>query len=131
MLRGGIWLAVGLSARRARRLQRRTTPEPNGKAPYPLARPDEPVTLPIKDSNPPIEDGLEPETGGAFKILNYDDYMAPGVMKDFGEKYGVEVAGHALQQLRRDAGEDPRARVSRSTSSSRVPACSARWSSPT
>ena len=49
------------------------------------------MTLPIKDSNPPIDDGLDPETGGAFKILNYDQYMAPGVMKDFGEQHGVEV----------------------------------------
>ena len=59
--------------------------------PYPLARPDSPVTQPIKDSNPGIDDGLEPETGGAFKILNYDQYMAPGVMKAFGEQHGVEV----------------------------------------
>jgi spermidine/putrescine transport system substrate-binding protein len=49
------------------------------------------VTLPFKDSNPPIDDGLDPETGGAFKILNYDQYMAPGVMKDFGDEHGVEV----------------------------------------
>ncbi len=63
----------------------------NGAAPYPLARPDSPVTLPIKDSNPPIDDGLDPETGGAFKILNYDQYMAPGIMKAFGEEHGVEV----------------------------------------
>jgi spermidine/putrescine transport system substrate-binding protein len=47
--------------------------------------------LPIKDSNPPIGDGLDPETGGAFKILNYDQYMAPGVMKAFGAKHDVEV----------------------------------------
>jgi spermidine/putrescine transport system substrate-binding protein len=63
----------------------------NGSAPYPLARPDNPVTLPIKDSNPPIGDGLQPESGGDFKILNYADYMAPGVIKDFGKKYGVTV----------------------------------------
>ena len=43
----------------------------NGSAPYPLARPDQPVTLAIKDSNPPIADGLEPEEGGTFNILNY------------------------------------------------------------
>ena len=49
------------------------------------------MTLPIKDSNPPIDDGLDPETGGAFKILNYDQYMAPGVMKSFGKKHGVKV----------------------------------------
>jgi spermidine/putrescine transport system substrate-binding protein len=63
----------------------------NGAAPYPLARPDSPVTLPLKDSNPPIDDDLPPERGGAFKILNYDSYMAPGVMKSFGEQHGVEV----------------------------------------
>ncbi len=49
------------------------------------------MTLPIKDSNPPIGDGLDPETGGAFKILNYDQYMAPGVMKSFGKQYDVDV----------------------------------------
>ena len=49
------------------------------------------MTLPIKDSNPAIADGLAPETGGAFKILNYDQYMAPGVMKSFGKQYDVEV----------------------------------------
>ncbi len=62
-----------------------------GKAPYALARPDQPVKLAIKDSNPPIADGLSPESGGDFKILNYSDYMAPGVMKDFGKKHGVSV----------------------------------------
>jgi spermidine/putrescine transport system substrate-binding protein len=60
-------------------------------APYPLARPDSPVTLPIKDSNPPIADGLDPENGGVFRILNYDSYMAPGVMKAFGKKHDVDV----------------------------------------
>jgi spermidine/putrescine transport system substrate-binding protein len=34
---------------------------------------------------------LAPETGGTFQILNYADYMAPGIMKDFGEQYDVEV----------------------------------------
>jgi len=58
---------------------------------YPLARPDNPVELPVSDSNPPIEDGLKPENVGALKVLNYADYMAPGVKNDFGEKYGLEV----------------------------------------
>jgi len=62
-----------------------------GKAPYPLARPDNPVRLPIKSSNPAIADSLGPESGGAFKILNYDSYMAPGVMKDFGTRHNVDV----------------------------------------
>ncbi len=58
---------------------------------YPLARPDNPVTLPIFDDNQPIESGLEPEKADTLRVLNYADYMAPGVMKDFEEKYGAEV----------------------------------------
>jgi len=94
VLRGGLWLTVGLGAApllAACGDNGSSGQAGDGTAPYPLARPDDPVTLAIKDSNPPIEDGLEPESGGAFKILNYDQYMAPGVMKDFGKKHGVQV----------------------------------------
>jgi spermidine/putrescine transport system substrate-binding protein len=95
VLRGGLWLGVGLGA--APLLAACGDGDGSGdavaggSAPYPLARPDHPVKLTIKDSNPPIDDGLSPETGGDFKILNYSDYMAPGIMKDFGKKYGVSV----------------------------------------
>ena len=93
VLRGGLWLGVGIGA--APILSAcggdSGTSLAGGGAPYPLARPNDPVTLPFKDSNPPIDDGLDPETGGAFKILNYDAYMAPGIMKDFGDQHGVEV----------------------------------------
>ena len=92
VLRGGLWLGVGVGAAPILAACGGSgTSVVGGKAPYPLARPDKPVTLPLKDSNPPIDDGLDPETGGAFKILNYDQYMAPGVMKDFGDEHGVEV----------------------------------------
>lgn len=97
LLRGGLWLGVGLGAApllAACGDDGSGTATPGGgggQAPYPLARPDSPVTLPIKDSNPLIGDGLDPETGGAFKILNYDQYMAPGIMKSFGKQYDVEV----------------------------------------
>jgi spermidine/putrescine transport system substrate-binding protein len=93
VLRGGLWLSVGLGAGPLLAACGGADSQQalNGAAPYPLARPDSPVTLPIKDSNPPIADGLDPETGGAFKILNYDQYMAPGVMKSFGQQHGVEV----------------------------------------
>ena len=63
----------------------------SGGAPYPLARPDQPVTQKIKDSNPPIDDGLQPEEGGTFNILNYSQYMAPAVMKNFGKEHNVSV----------------------------------------
>ena len=94
LLRGGLWLGVGLGAAPLLAACGADDPQQqaqNGAAPYPLARPDSPVTLSIKDSNPPIADGLAPETGGAFKILNYDQYMAPGVMKSFGKQYDVDV----------------------------------------
>jgi spermidine/putrescine transport system substrate-binding protein len=92
VLRGGLWIGLGVGA--APLLAAcgdDSVQSQNGAAPYPLARPDSPVTLPIRDSNPSIDDGLSPETGGALKILNYEAYMAPGVMKAFGEQHGVEV----------------------------------------
>ena len=93
LLRGGLWVGVGLGTSRVlTACGGASSSQPQGgTAPYPLARPDSPVTLPIKDSNPPIGDALDPETGGVFKILNYDQYMAPGVMKDFGAQHDVEV----------------------------------------
>jgi spermidine/putrescine transport system substrate-binding protein len=93
LLRGGLWAGVGLGAARVLAAcgGDSSSQAQSGAAPYPLARPDSPVTLPIKDSNPPIDDGLDPEAGGVFKILNYDQYMAPGVMKDFGAQHDVEV----------------------------------------
>jgi spermidine/putrescine transport system substrate-binding protein len=91
VLRGAFWLTVGMGAAPLLSACGDGSGTSNTKAPYPLARPDNPVTLPLKDSNPPIDDGLEPESGGAFKILNYDQYMAPAVMKQFGEKHGVTV----------------------------------------
>ena len=92
VLRGAFWITLGVGA--APLLSACSDESSNSssdKAPYPLARPNSPVTLPLTSSNPAIENGLEPETGGAFKILNYDQYMAPGVMKTFGEEHGVSV----------------------------------------
>jgi spermidine/putrescine transport system substrate-binding protein len=93
VLRGGLWLSVSVGAGPLLAACNDQTPaaSQNGEAPYALARPDNPVTLALKDSNPPIDDGLAPETGGTLQILNYADYMAPGIMKDFGEQHGVEV----------------------------------------
>jgi spermidine/putrescine transport system substrate-binding protein len=93
VLRGGLWLTVGLGTAPwlAACGDGSSGQAADGAAPYPLARPDKPVTLAIKDSNPPIEDGLAPESGGAFKILNYSQYMAPAVMKTFGEEHNVSV----------------------------------------
>jgi spermidine/putrescine transport system substrate-binding protein len=93
LLQGTLWVSAAAGV--APLLSACTDQQPAGAsgdtAPYPLARPDDPVTLPLKDSNPPIDDGLDPETGGVFRILNYDAYMAPGIMKAFGKQHDVDV----------------------------------------
>ena len=90
---GGAWVGVGVGVTAAIAATGGNASSEVVIDSYPLARPDKPIKLPITADNPAIEDGLDPatEAGGAFKILNYDAYMAPGIMKDFGEKYGVEV----------------------------------------
>src|SRR3712207_2906227 len=57
-----------------------------GGAPYPLARIDAPVTWNITDDNPPIESGLEPESGGTLKIFNWNYYLSKSLMRQFGEQ---------------------------------------------
>jgi spermidine/putrescine transport system substrate-binding protein len=53
------------------------------------ARSDNPVTLPIFDDNPPIEDGLDPE-GGPLQVYNWIDYLWKKLLKEFGEDFGVD-----------------------------------------
>ncbi|MEO8328986.1 MAG: spermidine/putrescine ABC transporter substrate-binding protein [Candidatus Nanopelagicales bacterium] len=92
VLRGGMWLAAGATAMPLLSACGGDTQTPAGGASqYPLARPDNPVTLPIFDDNQPIADNMQPEDVGVLKVLNYADYMAPGVKNDFKEKYGAEV----------------------------------------
>jgi spermidine/putrescine transport system substrate-binding protein len=71
-----------------------------------LASPENPVTWPIADDNPPIADGLAPETG-TLKLYSYADYVSPDAVKSFEDKYGVTVeistfndGGEALTKLR-------------------------------
>ncbi len=59
-----------------------------------IASPDNPVTWPISDSNPPIPAGQTPERGGVLQIYNYSDYLAPALIKAFVKKYesyGIDV----------------------------------------
>ena len=60
-----------------------------GPGGLPLARPDKRVTMPLWED--PIESGLEPETGGTFTVFNYPAYLYKKLLKEFGEKYGVET----------------------------------------
>jgi spermidine/putrescine transport system substrate-binding protein len=93
LLQGTVWLsaAMGVAPLLSACGSDQQGSASGSSAPYPLARPDDPVTLPVKDDNAPIDDGLDPETGGVFRILNYDSYMAPGIMKAFGQKHDVDV----------------------------------------
>jgi spermidine/putrescine transport system substrate-binding protein len=60
-----------------------------GPGGIPLARPNRPVTLPLHED--PIKSGLQPETGGTFKLFNYADYLDKKLIDDFGKKYGVTM----------------------------------------
>jgi spermidine/putrescine transport system substrate-binding protein len=55
-----------------------------------LARPDDPVELPLTDSNPAIADGLPPEAG-PLRIFGYNDYIWKKVRRQFADEYGVEI----------------------------------------
>src|SRR3954469_14046163 len=74
LLQGTLWLGAGVGVTPLLSACGNDKPaEASGKtAPYRVAPPNNPATRPIKDSNPPIGDGLDPETGGVFQILNYD-----------------------------------------------------------
>jgi spermidine/putrescine transport system substrate-binding protein len=55
-----------------------------------LARPDQPVTLPLFDGLTSITDGLKPEPG-PLKIYNWNDYIYKKVVNKFQDQYGVKV----------------------------------------
>jgi len=73
-----------------------------------VGTPDNPITHPITDDNPPIESGLEPEDG-PLRIYNWADYIWPRVLNDFADEYGVEFElttfynlEEAIRKLRTD-----------------------------
>ncbi len=55
-----------------------------------LASPDNPVTLPLYDDIPAIEDGLTQEAG-PLRVYNWNDYIYKKVIKQFESEFGVEV----------------------------------------
>jgi spermidine/putrescine transport system substrate-binding protein len=55
-----------------------------------LARPNDPVTLPLPAGNPPIADGLPPESG-PLRLYAYDDYIWRKVRNAFSERFGADV----------------------------------------
>jgi spermidine/putrescine transport system substrate-binding protein len=114
LLKGGIYLGAGMAS--ISLLSACSTDgagtSSNGVLPYELPRPQNPVKQPITDSNPMIEDGLQPETGGTFKVLNYAEYMAPSVVRAFEDEHdvGVQVTPYnnyeeMLQKLQQPGAE--------------------------
>lgn len=55
-----------------------------------LARPDNPVTIPITTDNPAIPDGMQSEAG-PLKILGYNDYIWKKVRNQFTAATGAAV----------------------------------------
>src|SRR5262249_12428293 len=82
--------AAGLSAALLPALYQMSFAETlTGPGGIPLARPNNPVTLPkFKDA---IKSGLDHEKGGTFTLFNYQDYVDKKVIQEFGKKYGVKV----------------------------------------
>jgi spermidine/putrescine transport system substrate-binding protein len=77
-----------------------TTPAPTtsgsaGASPsasaFPLARPDNPVTWPIYDDNPPIASNLSPETNATLRIYNWEDYLYQDLAQQFGKDMHCKV----------------------------------------
>lgn len=60
-------------------------------APYPLARPDAPVTWKIQSDNQPIASGMNPESGTTLQVLRWPYYLDDGVLKAFEKKYKCKV----------------------------------------
>jgi len=52
-----------------------------------IGTPDNPAELQVFDDNPPIESGLEPESGATLTIFNWADYFWKRVLDDFAEAY--------------------------------------------
>ena len=95
LLKAGVAAGAGLSAASFLAACSDTT-VPGGQSPnkapggLPLARPDNPVTLPIYPDNEAIPSGLEVEDG-PLKLYNWAEYINPPVIKSFEKRYGVDV----------------------------------------
>jgi spermidine/putrescine transport system substrate-binding protein len=61
-----------------------------GPGGLPLARLNQPVTLPLYADNKAIVSGLKPEKG-PLQFYNWIAYINPAVVKDFEKKYKVQV----------------------------------------
>jgi spermidine/putrescine transport system substrate-binding protein len=56
-----------------------------------IPSPTNPVTWPMSKVNEAIAAGQTPKAGTTLRIYNYADYLSPRVLKDFEEKYDVNI----------------------------------------
>jgi spermidine/putrescine transport system substrate-binding protein len=68
-------------------------------APYPLARPDAPVTWTIQSDNPVIESGLQPEKNAQLQVLSWPYYIDPGILKQFEQKYDCKIVNTEFEDM--------------------------------
>ena len=60
-------------------------------APFQIASPEHPRTLPLFDDNPAIASGLSYERGATLQVYNWADYIWRRVVNNFAQHYGVKV----------------------------------------
>ena len=65
-------------------------PKPVGPGGLPLPRPDNSVTWAITPDNEPIPEG-RPTEAGPLKVYNYADYIWPGLLKRFEQRYHTKI----------------------------------------
>lgn len=58
-----------------------------GEGGFQVARPDNPVTLPLNGE--PIPDGLRPEKDAVLQIFNWDQYVWKRVVQEFVDEFGL------------------------------------------
>ncbi len=59
--------------------------------PYPLARPNSPVTWDVYDDNQAIAPGLNAEKGATLQLFNWADYIWKKTVSEFAAKYDCKV----------------------------------------
>ena len=75
-------------------------------APYPLARPEAPVTWTIQDGNKPIASGMQPESGATVQVLRWPYYLDDGVREGLPEEVRLQGPDHRVHRHGQGPAED-------------------------
>lgn len=102
ILRGGMWLVAGAATAPLLSACSNRGSQVSG-IDYEIATPTSPIKLPILEDNQPIESGLEPEDASVLRVLNYAEYLAPAVLRDFEDEHGAEVHTRGVHRRTRSS----------------------------